>query len=98
MSDDSYAHFADRYDLFINRSDKLDLVRTEFFRKLLLENDVHSVLDCACGTGRDLIMFSSLGLSVYGSNISEAMLAQARKNLDKEKLEIPPHSMSKCNS
>jgi len=39
------------------------------------------VLDCACGTGRDLILFHSLGCEAFGADISEAMLAQAQKNL-----------------
>jgi ubiquinone/menaquinone biosynthesis C-methylase UbiE len=47
------------------------------------------VLDCACGTGRDLLLFHSLGLEVYGSDISEAMLAQAQKILAKHSLVIP---------
>jgi SAM-dependent methyltransferase len=42
---------------------------------------VTRVLDCACGTGRDLLMFHAMGLEVVGSDLSDAMLAQARENL-----------------
>ena len=89
MTQDRYEGFADRYDLFYGESDDRDSVRTEFFRKLFTQKRVHSVLDCACGTGRDLLLFHSLGLEVYGSDISEAMLTQAQKTLAKRSLAIP---------
>ncbi len=65
------------YDLFAQDNSQT----TEFFRKLFAENQVRRVLDCACGTGRHLPMFNSLGMDVTGSDISPSMLGQARKNL-----------------
>jgi SAM-dependent methyltransferase len=55
--------------------------RREFFRRLFAEHHVNKVLDCACGTGRDLLMFRAMGLEVFGSDLSDAMLAQARRNM-----------------
>jgi ubiquinone/menaquinone biosynthesis C-methylase UbiE len=67
---DAYESFASRYDLFFGKLEELDPLITAFYRKLFIDNEVHSVLDCACGTGRDLILFHSLGCEVVGSDIS----------------------------
>lgn len=75
MSADSYKGFAERYDWMSGE----DPVRTAFFRRLFAENKVQKVLDCACGTGSDLLMFHSMNLETYGSDLSESMLAEARQ-------------------
>jgi glycine/sarcosine N-methyltransferase len=80
MNTDPYEGFAGRYDLVPGRLDENDPRMVEFFRQLFFEYDVQTVLDCACGTGRHLLLFHSLGCKVWGSDVSEAMLAQARKN------------------
>jgi glycine/sarcosine N-methyltransferase len=89
MTKDTYKGFAERYDLFHKSFDQQNPDRVEFFRKVFADNHVRSVLDCACGTGRDLILFHSLGLEVFGSDISESMLAVARKNLAEHDADIP---------
>jgi glycine/sarcosine N-methyltransferase len=89
MTHDLYEGFADRYDLFFGRFDEHDPAAVEFFRQLLAENQIRSVLDCACGTGHDLILFHSLGCEVVGADISESMLAQAHKNLTEYGVEVP---------
>jgi ubiquinone/menaquinone biosynthesis C-methylase UbiE len=86
---DLYTGFADRYDLFFTRFGEHAAALVEFYRRLFAENRVQRVLDCACGTGHDLLLFHSLGCEVVGTDISEAMLAQARKNLAACGLEIP---------
>ena len=70
---DPYAGFAERYD-WMNQEDPF---RRQFFRQLFDRHDVVRVLDCACGTGRDLMIFAEMGLQVAGSDLSPAMLAQA---------------------
>ncbi len=77
MNRDSYEDFAARYDLFFDKFGEHNPVRFDFFHKLFTEKQVHSVLDCACGTGQDLHLFHSLRCEVFGSDISEAMLTQA---------------------
>jgi glycine/sarcosine N-methyltransferase len=89
MTHDLYEDFADRYDLFFARFSERDSAAVEFFRQLFAENQVRCVLDCACGTGHDLVLFHSLGCEVVGSDISESMLAQARKNLAERGLKVP---------
>lgn len=64
-----------------------------FFRRLIADHGASTLLDCACGTGRFLRLFHSLGLTVEGSDISPAMLAQARKHLAREQLEIALHQL-----
>jgi glycine/sarcosine N-methyltransferase len=86
---DTYKDFAERYDLFFERPPEYDSDRRVFFGKLLSLNNVKSMLDCACGTGHDLIMLASLGCDVSGSDISESMLKQARSNLSTAGLNIP---------
>jgi SAM-dependent methyltransferase len=85
MTTDYYESFSERYDWMYQK----DQIREEFFRQLLKDYSVTQVLDCACGTGRDLIMLHSLGFNVAGSDLSEAMLAQARKNLDAIGIDVP---------
>jgi glycine/sarcosine N-methyltransferase len=89
MYKDRYQSFASRYDLFFDQPERRDSLRAEFFYQLFYQNKVQKVLDCACGTGRDLLFFHSLGLNATGSDISEAMLDQARKNFVEHSVEIP---------
>ena len=89
MPEDTYAGFAERYDLFFARWGEHDPVVATFFRQLFEEHQVHSVLDCSCGTGADLALFHDLGCDVTGSDISAAMLAQARRNLEGRGLTLP---------
>lgn len=85
MSQDTYEGFAERYDWMA----KEDPVRRQFFQQLFGKHGVRKVLDCACGTGRDLIMLNSIGCDVFASDLSESMLAQARKNLSAAGIDVP---------
>jgi len=89
MSADLYEDFAGRYDLVPRELDENNPVTTEFFQRIFSENNVQSVLDCACGTGRHLILFHNLGCKVWGSDVSEAMLVQSRQNLKRYGIVIP---------
>jgi glycine/sarcosine N-methyltransferase len=77
MTEDPYAGFAARYDWMKAE----DPARRAFFEQIFAKHGVTRVLDCACGTGRDLLMFHAMGLEVSGSDLSDAMLARARENL-----------------
>ena len=77
MTQDNYEGFAERYDWM----KETDPVRRQFFQELFAEHSVTKVLDCACGTGGDLLMFHALGLEGFGSDLSDSMLVQARENL-----------------
>lgn len=89
MTLDLYEGFAERYDLAFGRFEERDPSVNAFFRRLFDENGVCRVLDCACGTGRHLLLLHTLGCEVWGSDLSESMLAQARKNLADHTVEIP---------
>jgi len=86
---DPYEGFAERYDLFFGPFDQYEPKKAEFFRTLFAHHHVRTVLDCACGTGRDLYLFHSLGCEVFGSDISTAMLAQAERNLASHHVSVP---------
>jgi ubiquinone/menaquinone biosynthesis C-methylase UbiE len=88
MTVDAYQDFADRYDLFFETFGVHDADISGFFRELFGKHGVHSLLDCACGTGHDLVLFQELGVDVVGSDISGSMLARARKNLTERGMEI----------
>ncbi len=76
---DPYQTMAARYDAM----HQPDPARQAFFERLFAERGIANVLDCACGTGRDLLMFNSLGINVQGSDLSPSMLDQACANLRK---------------
>jgi glycine/sarcosine N-methyltransferase len=86
---DTYKDFAARYDLFFEGPPEHESERREFFSRLFSLNKVNRVLDCACGTGHDLIMFNSLGCTVTGSDLSDSMLEEARENLSASNLSAP---------
>jgi len=81
QQDDPYAGFADRYDLFFGEFAQHEIGRLNFWSRMLDGIQVRRVLDCACGTGRDLHLMHELGYWVCGSDVSVAMLARARRNL-----------------
>lgn len=91
MARDPYEAFAERYDLFHGEFDQHTSEEVAFFQTLFTRHLVHTVLDCACGTGRHLHLFHSLGQEAVGSDISASMLAQAEKNLAARHLQIPLH-------
>lgn len=49
----------------------------------------HSVLDAACGTGLHCIALSRLGIETMGADISEEMLAIAKKNARSASVDFP---------
>ena len=90
---DPYKKFAKHYDLF---GDIAGADRTEeaFYRDLFSQHDVGSVLDCACGTGKHCYLFAKMGYRVHGSDISEAMLSQARENFQRLGVDVP---LTRCD-
>lgn len=87
MTKDPYTDFAARYQ---GPGDPLrDEARVAFFRTLFEKRGVKTALDCACGTGEDLVRVHSLGVHIEGSDVSKAMLQQARQRLASCDLDIP---------
>lgn len=85
---DVYKDFAYDYDEFGNIENYLGMEK-DFFKKLFDENNIETVLDCACGTGQHLYMLSKLGYKVCGSDYSCSMLEVAKKNLEMLGKNIP---------
>ncbi len=82
---DKYLNIAETYDYMLYKNPE----REEFFAKIFKQNNVKTVLDCACGTGKDLILFNSLGFDVTGSDFSDSMLSVAQKRIDENGLKLP---------
>jgi len=85
MEKDQYSNIAERYDYMLIKNPEREL----FFKNIFEKYNVKSILDCACGTGKDLVLFNSLGIKVTGSDISESMLKIAQKRIDENGLKIP---------
>jgi glycine/sarcosine N-methyltransferase len=85
MTGDPYKDLAERYDWMKSKNRDRD----KFFQNLFEKHDVKNVLDCSCGTGHELILFNSFGCEVQGSDLSDSMLEQARKNLSEANLQLP---------
>ena len=92
MTKDTYEGFAERYDWMSQDNP----ARQKFFQELFARYGVTTLLDCACGTGRDLLMFHSMGLDVYGSDLSDSMLTQARRKMTDAETEIPVRKADYC--
>ncbi|GCF95581.1 methylase [Enterococcus florum] len=85
---DYYSKFAHDYDEFGPIESYLGEEEV-FFKELFDEHSVKTVLDCACGTGQHLFMFSRIGFQATGSDFSESMLEVAASHLAKHQLELP---------
>lgn len=77
---DPYHEFAKRYDLFFDAHEEHGMAESQFFHTVFSDRSVRTVLDCACGSARDLHILSNLGYRSFGSDISAAMLEQAKVN------------------
>jgi len=85
LETDKYSNIAETYDYMLSENTE----RENFFVKIFHQYRVESVLDCACGTGKDLIFFDSLKYDVTGSDISDSMLTMAQKKINENGLNIP---------
>ena len=81
---DKYKNFSKYYD----RMRKKNPERKKFFQEIFDQNKVSNVLDCACGTGKDLLMFQSMGIEVFGSDLSESMLEMATDNVNQSNISL----------
>jgi ubiquinone/menaquinone biosynthesis C-methylase UbiE len=74
-----YDQFATDYDRFNNWENRL-AYELPFIEDRLKSFNARYVLDAACGTGMHAIALAGHGFSLYGTDISEPMIDQARKN------------------
>jgi len=66
------------YDQMVDWQRRLER-EAPFYKRLVEQHHVRSVLDCACGTGHHAAMFAGWGLTVTASDLSEEMVERARK-------------------
>ena len=89
MTEEPFEDFAARYDLMAEDPSP----RREFFRTLIGKHGIKTTLDCACGTGSDLVLLSALGVETIGADVSAAMLEQARQRLAAAGADINLHRL-----
>ena len=80
MSDVFGSVYADTYDLFYRDKDyaaECDLIERLF--QTYGDGSIHKVLDLGCGTGNHAISLAQQGYQVVGVDLSDSMLAHARK-------------------
>lgn len=79
-----YGNLTKKYDSWSAWDTRLKS-EINFYEKLLKDNNVKTVLDCACGTGMYVIALNKAGFNVSGSDIDEQMIKQATQNAKNKK-------------
>jgi glycine/sarcosine N-methyltransferase len=82
-----YDALAADYDRFVNWPGRL-AHEMPFFDRLFAGQDVHWVLDAACGTGHHSIALAQRGYQVTGTDLSAAMIEKARQNAAREGADV----------
>jgi glycine/sarcosine N-methyltransferase len=80
-----YGKLTQKYDTWSSWDTRLDK-EIKFFKKLFKENNVKTVLDCACGTGIHVIALNKAGFDVAGSDIDQEMIRQAKQNAQSQEI------------
>lgn len=73
-----YSEFAHVYDRMMHDVDRDTWIA--YLDGFLRENGVHTVMDCACGTGANAIRLYQRGYHVTANDVSPEMLMEARNN------------------
>jgi len=79
-----YRNIAHKYHWFLSSWEDVMERQMAVLVPLLEKHNARSVLDCACGTGLQVIGLKKTGFVVTGSDLSGEMLAVARSNLERE--------------
>ncbi len=79
---DNYKLLAKYYD----QMKSFDNDKLSFFQSILSIYDNPTTLDCACGTGSDIEVLINNGYKCIGSDISDAMLSNAKRDLRDKKI------------
>ena len=75
---DLYDHIAGDYDVVTGAAGRRQAAQT-MLAELRRRHPLESVLDVACGNGMHAMMLAGMGISATATDISEAMLDQARR-------------------
>lgn len=77
---------ADIYDLFENDR-RWGIVR-EHWKKVLGEKKIRSFLDVSYGTGNLTLPLAELGIEIYGSDLSDAMLRRGKEKAEQKGFQV----------
>jgi glycine/sarcosine N-methyltransferase len=75
--------FQPYYDILVNWDNRL-AVEGPFFQRVFSMASARRVLDCACGTGHHVRLFARWGMDTVGTDLSPAMIEQARRDAQRE--------------
>jgi len=67
-------------------------IEIDFIKEATKDLKFSNLLEIGFGAGRNLLLFKDRNISLYGVDISEKMLQEAKKNLKNEKLNLKPHN------
>lgn len=85
---DFYDQLAKRYDQIYSFPHNYNETLCDGLDFLFQQSNVKTILDCACGTGNPIIGLAKKGYTVVGSDISDGMIEQAKKNVLRESVSI----------
>ena len=77
---------ADIYDL-IDSEERTKVIR-EDWRQFLADRRIQTLLDVSVGTGSMTLPLQELGIEIFGSDLSEAMLARCRAKAEANKQSV----------
>jgi glycine/sarcosine N-methyltransferase len=85
----TYGELGDRFDALFEDIERLSAIEAASLDAVLKQHDVHTVLDCACGTGIQAIGLAQIGYEVVASDISSRMVAVLTEKAEARGLRIP---------
>ena len=88
LTEEFYDKIAQKYQWFLSSWDNIMDRQLKMLIPVLNENNVKTILDCACGTGLQTIGLKKSGYQIIGSDLSTGMLEKANQNANEENLKI----------
>jgi len=85
MSQELYAR-PDIYDI-VYKKDREDGLK-KHYKRLLGDKGITTIHDCSIGTGQLTFVLSDMGYKISGSDLSEEMLENARKNAEDRNIDM----------
>ena len=74
-----YDSIANKYDWFFSSKEKAIEKQTDQICSIFANHNIKTILDCSCGNGLQSIALAKKGYVVHGGDISENMIAEAKR-------------------